>query len=369
MAIKWRSEFVSAFNLFRFLILLSLLLFSSSCSFGSLERKGDRGDCSDVSNEISDHELYLLRVEEKRNVDDLKAALKSWDGTTRYQALWVLISKVEPHTILTDLMTMLQDEDPRVRETSIEGLARAATSQETLISEIVPILTQSMQDKDPGVRVASAGGLTRITLHQKTLIPQVFPLLRNGLKDRSACVRARYAESFGSFIRDSKPYTKELKLVISDLIVVASRDSSAWARRNAMSSLGEGANVANVASEEIVPVLVRFLKHDPDVGMRRLAAFGLSNNATPESTKALIEAISDPEDRVRTVAVDGVLEIKPNLLINQSNLKKLSDQGLRTAIWVLEGRRKDPQWKDWAKKYAPPILKALIAENNSRLQK
>jgi HEAT repeat protein len=259
---------------------------------------------------------------------------------------------------------MVQDEDPRVRETSIEGLAMAATSQETLISKILPILTQAMQDKDPGVRVASAAGLTKITRHQK-LIPQVFPLLKNGLKDRSACVRARSAEFLGSLIRESNAYTNKLKLVIPDLIVVASRDSSAWARWNALSSLGE----ANVASEEIVPVLIRFLKHDPDVGMRRIAAFGLSKKATPESTKALIEAISDPEDRVRTVAVAGVLRIEPNSLINQSNLKKLSDQGLRTAIWMLEGRREEQGWLDGAKNYIPSILKALIAERNSRLQK
>jgi HEAT repeat protein len=142
-------------------------------------------------------------LEEDRNVNELKAALKSWDGTTRYKALWVLISKAEPHTILTTLMTMVQDEDPRVRETSIEGLAMAATSQETLISQILPILTQAMQDKDPGVRVASVEGLTQITRHQK-LIPQVFPLLTNGLKDRSACVRARSAEFLGTLIRAVK---------------------------------------------------------------------------------------------------------------------------------------------------------------------
>ena len=364
MAIKWRSEFVSVFNLFRCLILLSLLLFNSSCSFGSLERKGDRGDCSDISDGVSDKELHYLKLEDERNVDELKASLKSWDGTTRYKALWLLISKVEPHTILTALMTMVQDEDPRVRETSIEGLAMAATSQETLISQILPILTKAMQDKDPGVRVASVRGLTEITRHQK-LIPQVFPLLKNGLKDRSACVRARSAEFLGSLIRESNAYTNELKLVIPDLIVVASRDSSAWARNNALFSLGE----ANVASEEIVPVLVRFLKHDPDAGMRSIAAFGLSKNATPESTKALIEAISDPDDRVRTEAVAGVLQIEPNSLINQSNLKKLSDQGLKTAIWMLENRKEEQGWMDGAKNYIPSILKALIAERNSRLQK
>jgi HEAT repeat protein len=365
MAIKWRSEFVSAFNIFRCLILLSLLLFNSSCSFGSIERKGDRGDCSDIRDGVSDKEFHFLELEDERNVDELKAALKSWDGTTRYKALWVLISKAKPHTILTTLMTMVQDEDPRVRETSIEGLAMAATSQKILISQILPILTQSMQDKDPGVRVASAGGLTQITLRQKTLIPQVFPLLKNGLKDRSACVRARSAGFFEFLIRGSNAYTNELKLVIPDLIVVASRDSSAWARNNALLSLGE----ANVASEEIVPVLVRFLKHDPDVGMRTVAAIGLSNHATPESTKALIEAISDPEDRVRTEAVYGVLQIEPNSLINQSNLKKLSDQGLKTAIWMLERPTEEEGWVDGAKNYIPSILKALIAERNSRLQK
>jgi HEAT repeat protein len=364
MAIKWRSEFVSVFNLFRFLILLSLLLFSSSCSSESLQRKGDRGDCSDISDGIPDDELHYLKFEDERNVDDLKASLKSSDGTTRYKALWVLISKVEPHTILTTLMTMVQDEDPRVRETSIEELARAATSQETLISQIFPILTQAMQDKDPGVRVASFGGLTEITRHQK-LIPQVFPLLTNGLKDRSACVRARSASFLYFLIRESKAYTKELKLVIPDLIVVASRDSSAWARQNALLALGE----ANVASEEIVPVLLRFLKQDPDARMRSVAALGLSNNATPESTKALIEAISDPDERVRTEAVAGVLRIEPNSLINQSNLKKLSDQGLKTAIWMLENRKEEQGWRDGAKNYIPSILKALIAERNSRLQK
>ena len=367
MAIKWLSEFVSVFNLFRFLILLSLLLFSSSCSSESLQRKGDRGDCSDISDGIPADEFHFLRLEDERNVDELKASLKSWDGTTRYKALWVLISKAKPHTILTTLMTMVQDEDPRVRETSIEGLAMAATSQETLISQILPILTQSMQDKDPGVRVASADGLTQITLRQKTLIPQVFPLLKNGLKDRSACVRAKSAWLLFEFlIGESKAYTNELKLVIPDLIVVASRDSSAWARSNALLALGE----ANVASEEIVPVLLKVLKHDPDAGMRSVAASALSNKATePESTKALIEAISDPDERVRTAAVAGVLRIKPNSLINQSNLKKLSDQGLKTAIWMLENRKEEQGWRDGAKNYIPSILKALIAERNSRLQK
>jgi len=366
MAIKWRSEFVFVFNLFRCFILLSLLLFNSSCSFGSLQRKGDRGDCSDISDGIPDDEFHFLRLEDERNVDDLKASLKSWDGTTRYKSLWVLIAKVKPHTILTTLMTMVQDEDPRVRETSIEALAMAATSQETLISQILPILTQAMQDKDPGVRLASVRGLTRITRHQK-LIPQVFSLLKNGLKDRSACVRAKSAWLLFEFlIGESKAYTNELKLVIPDLIVVASRDSSAWARSNALLALGE----ANVASEEIVPLLVRVLKHDPDAGMRRVAAQALSNKATePESTKALIEAISDPEALVRTVAVAGVLRIEPNSLINQSNLKKLSDQGLKTAIWMVESRTEEQGWVDGAKNYIPSILKALIAERNSRLQK
>jgi HEAT repeat protein len=364
MALKWQSEFVSVFNLFRCLILLSLLLNNSSCSFGSLERKGDRGDCSDISDGVSDKKLHYLKLEDERNVDQLKTSLKSWDGTTRYKALWLLISKVEPHTILTALMTMVQDEDPRVRETSIDGLARAATSQKILISQILPILTQAMQDKDPGVRVASVDGLTQITRHQK-LIPQVFPLLKNGLKDRSACVRAQSAWFLGSLIRESKADTNEVKLVIPDLIVVATRDSSAWARSNALFGLGE----ANVASEEIVPVLVRFLKHDPDVGMRSVAAFGLSKNATPESTKALIEAISDPDARVRTAAVYGVLQIEPNSLINKSNLKKLSDQGLKTAIWMLERPTEEQGWVERAKNYIPSILKALIAERNSRLQK
>ena len=365
MAIKWRSEFVSVFNLFRCLILLSLLLFNSSCSFESIERKGDRGDCSDISDGVPDDEAYFLVLEEERNVDELKAALKSWDGTTRYKALWVLIARVEPHTILTTLMTMVQDEDPRVRETSIDGLAKAATSQETLISPILPILIQAMQDKDPGVRVASFGGLTQITRHQK-LIPQVFPLLKNGLKDRSACVRARSAEFLLGLIRESKADTNEVKLVIPDLIVVATRDSSAWARSHALFALGE----ANVASEEIVPVLVRVLKHDPDAGMRSVAASALSNKATePESTKALIEAISDPDARVRMVAVHNVLRIEPNSLINQSNLKKLSDQGLKTAIWMLERPTEERGGVDGAKNYIPSILKALIAERNSRLQK
>ncbi|MBD1830478.1 HEAT repeat domain-containing protein [Microcoleus vaginatus GB1-A2] len=364
MAIKWRSEFVSAFNIFRCLILLSLLLFNSSCSFGSIERKGDRGDCSDITDGVSDKEFRSLKLEDERNVDELKAALKSWDGTTRYKALWLLISKAKPHTILTALMTMVQDEDPRVRETSIEGLAMAATSQETLISQILPILTQSMQDKDPGVRVASAGGLTQITRHQKTLIPQVFPLLKNGLKDRSACVRARYAGFLESLISESKAYTNEVKLVIPDLIVVATRDSSAWARSHALFALG----AANVASEEIVPVLVRVLKHDPDARRRSVAVAALSNHATPESTKALIEAISDPDERVRTQAVYNVVRIEPSSLINQSNLKKLSDQGLKTAIWMLESPTEEPGWVG-AKNYIPSILKALIAERNSRLQK
>jgi hypothetical protein len=65
MAIKWRSEFVSAFNIFRCLILLSLLLFNSSCSFGSLERKGDRGDCSDISDGVPDNESYFLKCWKK----------------------------------------------------------------------------------------------------------------------------------------------------------------------------------------------------------------------------------------------------------------------------------------------------------------
>jgi HEAT repeat protein len=114
---------------------------------------------------------------------------------------------------------------------------------------------------------------------------------------------------------------------------------------------------ANVASEEIFPVLVRFLKQDPDARMRSVAASGWSNNATPESTKALIEAISDPDERVRTAAVQGMLRIEPNSLINQSNLKKLSNQGLKTAIWLLENRKEEQGWRDGAKNYIRPLAK------------
>ncbi|MBD2102509.1 HEAT repeat domain-containing protein [Leptolyngbya sp. FACHB-261] len=365
MVIKWLYGFVSASNLLRCLVLLSLLLFSSSCLFESIERKGDRGDCSDVTNGISEQDLYSLGSEEV-NIDNLKASLKSWNSATRYQALWVLIFKTEPHTILTTLMTAVQDEDPRVRETSIKGLATAAESQATLIPQIFPILTQAMRDRDPGVRVAGFSGLTTVALHQKTLIPRVLPLFTNGLKDRSACVRASSASFLESLIRESGPYKSELELVIPDLIVMASRDSSAWARRHALDGLGS----ANVASEEIVPILITVLKSDPDATLRNVSATALGQKvAEPEATKALIEAISDQDARVRTSAVYSLLKIEPNPLINQSNLEKLSDQGLKTAIWALERWSKGPDVENWKKTAIPPILNALIAERSSRLQK
>lgn len=362
MVIKGRYKFVSKLNISRCLILLFLLLVSSSCSSERIERKGDRGDCSDITDGISDDEFFSLRWEQEVTIDHahLIASLKSWNGTTRYKALLSLILQTEPHTILTTLMTTVQDEDPRVREASIEGLAMAAQSQDKLIPQILPILTQAMQDEDPGVRAATIDGLTQVAQHQKTLTPQVFPLLENGLKDRSACVRASSASFIKDLIFKSEPHTNELKLVIPDLIVVASSDSSVWARLYALDILG----AANVASEEIVPALVMVLKSHPDGTVRTAAASALNNKVTePESVKALLEAISDQDARVRSSAVYGVLKIEPNLLMKPSNLKNLSDEGLKTSIWMLEERIKDPRGtKD-------PILNALIAERDSRLQK
>jgi HEAT repeat protein len=171
----------------------------------------------------------------------------------------VLLTRVEPQTILSTLLTMVQDDDPRVRATSLGRLATAVAVQATLSPQLLPLITQARQDRDPGVRAASFSRLTQVVARQKTFRPQVLPLFKQGLQDRSACVRATAASSLEYLFALSVPTRHELKPLLPDLLVMDTSDASAWARSHALMSLGP----ASINAAESVAVLVTVVQRSP----------------------------------------------------------------------------------------------------------
>jgi len=364
MTLKGRPAFIATFNLGRCVTLLALLIGSSSCSFVPLQRQGDRGDCTDVRDGVGDKELHRLRTDQGLATARVQRALQSWDGTTRYKALHVLLTRVEPQTLLSPLLTMVQDDDPRVRATSVGGLAAAVAAQATLSPQLLPLLTQARQDRDPGVRAASFNGLATVTARQKTLRPQVLPLFKQGLQDRSACVRATAAASLESLFLQTVPTRHELNRLLPDLLTMAASDASAWARSHAVMSLGP----ASVNAAESVAVLVTVVQQEPDARLRAVALHALRYHraAEPAATQAILAAMSDPNAWVRQSAVSSLLKIDPNPLRHRSQAQQLSNQGLQTAIWELKRWAQNPEVKQWTKTAIPPLLETLMAEQRVR---
>ena len=364
MTRKGRPAFIAAFNLGRWVTLLALLLGSSSCASVPLQRQGDRGDCTDVTDGVGEKELHRLRTDEGLTTARLERGLQSWDSTTRYKALDVLLTRVEPQTRLSPLLTMVQDDDPRVRATSVDGLAMAVAAQATLSPQLLPLITQARQDRDPGVRAASFSGLATVTARQKTLRPQVLPLFQQGLQDRSACVRATAASSLEYLFALSIPTRHELNRLLPDLLTMATSDASAWARSHAVMSLGP----ASVNAAESVPVLVKLVQQEPDAGLRSVAVSGLGHYqaAEPAATQAILAAMNDPDERVRTAAVYSLLNIDPNPFKHRSQAQQLSNQGLQTAIWALKRWAQDPYVNQQKKTAIPPLLETLMVEQRAR---
>jgi HEAT repeat protein len=363
MTLKGRPAFVAAFNLGRCVTLLALLLGSSSCAV-PLQRQGDRGDCTDVTDGVGDKELHRLRTDQDLATARLERGLQSWDSTTRYKALHVLLTRVEPQTLLSKLLTMVQDDDPRVREMSVGGLAAAVAAQATLSPQLLPLITQARQDRDPGVRAASFSGLAAVAERQKPLRPQVLPLFKQGLQDRSACVRATAASSLDYLFALSVPTRHELKPLLPDLLTMATSDASAWARSHAVMSLGP----ASVNAAESVPVLVKLVQQDPDAGLRSVAVSGLGHYraAEPAATQAILAAMNDPDERVRQSAIHSLLNIDPNPFRHRSQAQQLSNQGLQTAIWALKRWAQDPYVNQQQKTAIPPLLETLMVEQRAR---
>ncbi|MEP1062804.1 HEAT repeat domain-containing protein [Stenomitos frigidus AS-A4] len=313
---------------------------------------------------VGEKELHRLRTDEGLATARLQRGLQSWDSTTRYKALDVLLTRVEPQTLLSPLLTMVQDDDPRVRATSVDGLAMAMAAQATLSPQLLPLITQARQDRDPGVRAASFSGLATVTARQKPFRPQVLPLFQQGLQDRSACVRATAASSLEYLFALSVPTRHELNRLLPDLLVMATSDASAWARSHAVMSLGP----ASVNAAESVPVLVKLVQQEPDAGLRSVAVSGLGHYraAEPAATQAILAAMNDPDERVRTAAVYSLLNVAPNPFRHRSQAQQLSNQGLQTAIWELKESAKDPYVNQQKKTAIPPILETLMAEQRAR---
>ncbi len=364
MTLKGRPAFIAAFNLGRCVTLLALLLGSSSCAFVPLQRHGDRGDCTDVRDGVGEKELHRLRTDPGLATARVQRGLQSGDSTTRYKALHVLLTRADPQTLLSPLLTMVQDDDPRVRATSLGGLAAAVAAQATLSPQLLPLITQARQDQDPGVRAASFNGLAAVALQQKPFRPHVLPLFKQGLQDRSACVRATAADSLQSLFWESVPTRHELKPLLPDLLTMAASDASAWARSHALMSLGP----ASVNAAESVAVLVTVVQQEPDAGLRAVALHALRYHraAEPEATQAILAAMNDPNAWVRQSAVNSLLSIEPNPLRHRSQAQQLSNQGLQTAIWELKQWAKNPEVGEWSKTAIPPLLETLMAEQRAR---
>jgi hypothetical protein len=88
--------------------------------------------------------------------------------------------------------------------------------------------------------------------------------------------------------------------------------------------------------------------------------------AKPEAIQAILAAMNDPDERVRTAAVYSLLNIEPNPFRHRSQAQQLSNQGLQTAIWALKRWAQDPDVSQQKKTAIPPLLETLMAEQRAR---
>jgi hypothetical protein len=172
------------------------------------------------------------------------------------------------------LSSAINDENPRVREQAIQGLAAMRDPR------AVPALVKALQSRDVRLRRIAVSSLGQFDT------PEAVQGLMGAMKDESPEVR-RVAIAALSRRRDDKS---------ADAIISAMKDENPDVRRQAVAALGRSGQSATV-----VTALVQALK-DPDADVRQRAARSLAGVRSAEAVPALIGALKDANTEVRQMA-------------------------------------------------------------------
>jgi HEAT repeat protein len=226
-----------------------------------------------------------------------------------YVLLAVSVSGMEP--AVAGRLADLKSSAARIRARAASQLAEARDPA------IVPALIEALADTDAAVRRAAAKSLGE-QRHAKAV-----PALVKALRDGDMNVRFYAAHALGQ-IKD-KASAKGLLVALHDP-AYGVRDQAAWALRELHDpAIADGlyaelaredADVPHVAwlikqlaGERAVPELANLLKHD-NATVRGRALRLLVDLKTRKAVPALIEALGDPDLKLRTMAVRALAGVR-----------------------------------------------------------
>ncbi|MGH2554251.1 MAG: HEAT repeat domain-containing protein [Actinomycetota bacterium] len=193
-------------------------------------------------------------------------------AAVRATAVYTL-ARSDPQTRLAALARALSDPDPDVRATAVEALPSG------LAAEMVDMLLPALHDQDERVWQASLR-------HLAALSDQGLPLLWAALRESPGPKREELVRS----IERSDPD----RLASLALQNVHARDSTDRVLATELA--------ARAGTPESTAAVVAALS-DPDPLVRRTAAAAMSTLRTPSSVGALSRSLSDPQAEVRVEAV------------------------------------------------------------------
>jgi len=176
--------------------------------------------------------------------------------------------------VLKQAQTDLRHPDPQVRILAVRYYL-----EKTYPSIPLSLLQEILSDRDPDVRAQALRSLIRFRS------PIVSPLLKKYLKDSDA--RVRIAALRGMFQFQEKI---DLNIFLQFL-----SDDSAWVRRKVATLLGWA------QIEGALPIL-KELSRDVHSMVRKAALFSLVTLYPDESENLFVEAMTDPDQEIRTWA-------------------------------------------------------------------
>jgi HEAT repeat protein/beta-lactamase regulating signal transducer with metallopeptidase domain len=207
------------------------------------------------------------------NIDPLPPVL-GLPGVARSQAAADVVPEETRRRVADALSLALNDENERVRQQAIQGLATMRDPR------AVPALIKALQSRDAHVRRIAVSSLSQFDT------PEAAQGLVVALKDENADVR-RHAISALGRRRDDK---------YADALVGAMRDENPDVRRQAVAALARAGQ-----SAAVVGALVQALK-DSNADVRQRAAASLARTQSPEAVPGLIAALKDANPDVRQMS-------------------------------------------------------------------
>lgn len=181
--------------------------------------------------------------------------------------------------MLAPLLAVMNTDDRDTRTTCIEALGEIGPVS-------MPILFQLIKDDDKIIRRYAAWSLAHLG---EPALDQII----KGLSDRSHKIRVESAVAIGN-VHDVEMARRAIPVLISNL-----QDKNGQVRRQTIWALGKIGNLEEI--EAIIPFL-----NDNIAFVRASAAEVLSKQKTERFREALIEALQDPNWKVRYYAADGL---------------------------------------------------------------